>query len=196
MKKVKSNKMKYSRSKLIVEARKEERIKYLLFWGHRPQLDGSIGAGCLSQWWEGTHAFVDEEGQRYPTAEHWMMAGKARLFKDEEVLAQILEATSPAKAKKLGRKVKKFNEGVWRKNRYEIVKEGNLLKFGQHEDLKTFLLNTSNRVLVEASPVDTIWGIGLARDRRDAMNPEKWKGENLLGFALMEVRDVLSENIV
>ncbi len=187
--------MKYSRSKLIKEARKEERIKYLFFWGHRPQADGSIGAGCLSQWWEGTHAFVDDTGQNYPTAEHWMMAGKARLFKDEEVLAEILEATSPAKAKKLGRKVRKFNEGVWKKHRYEIVKQGNLLKFGQHEDLKIFLLGTSNRVLVEASPLDKIWGIGLSKDRHDARRPEKWKGENLLGFALMEVRDILMQQI-
>jgi len=174
-----------------LRAQSEERIKYLFFWGHRPQLDGSIGQGILSQWWEGTHAFVDEQGIEYPTAEHWVMAEKARLFKDAEILAEILKTTSPAKAKKLGRKVKKFNESVWKKHRYEIVKQGNLLKFGQHEDLKTFLLNTNQRVLVEASPVDRIWGIGLARNNSAASNPAKWKGDNLLGFALMEVRDLL-----
>jgi len=127
----------------------------------------------------------------YKTAEHWMMAKKAELFRDNEVLARIIKANSPAEAKKLGREVKNYNENLWLAARFEIVKEGNYHKFSQNPELKTFLLNTKNRVLVEASPVDAIWGIGMASDDKDVMNPKKWKGLNLLGFALMEVRDEL-----
>ena len=108
------------------------------------------------------------------------------------ILDKILKAKSPAEAKKLGRKVSNYDENIWVENRFEIVKAGNYLKFSQNEELKNYLLNTNNRILVEASPVDPIWGIGLAHDHADANYPEKWKGLNLLGFALMEVRDELS----
>lgn len=120
-----------------------------------------------------------------------MMAKKAELFKDDEILPRILQAKSPAEAKKLGREVKNYNETLWLAARYEIVKEGNYHKFSQNPELKTFLLNTNDRVIVEASPVDAIWGIGMAGDHKDVLNPTKWKGLNLLGFALMEVRDDL-----
>ena len=120
-----------------------------------------------------------------------MMAKKAELFKDDEVLEKIIQCNSPAEAKKLGREVKNYDDKLWLENRYEIVKQGNFYKFSQNLDLKNFLLNTKDRVLVEASPVDPIWGIGMAEDHKDVLNPEKWKGLNLLGFALMEVRDEL-----
>ena len=84
-----------------------------------------------------------------------------------------------------------FNQEIWNQNKFKIVKEGTLHKFSQNEDLKTFLLATGNRIIVEASPVDPIWGIGLPKDHKDAERPENWRGENLLGFALMEVRDDL-----
>lgn len=86
-----------------------------------------------------------------------------------------------------------FDEKVWNTHRYDIVMEGNLHKFQQHHDLKTFLLNTHDRILVEASPVDAIWGVGLAVDNEKISNPSQWKGLNLLGFALMEVRDQLND---
>ena len=120
-----------------------------------------------------------------------MMAKKAELFNDNEVLVKIIKANSPAEAKKLGREVKNYDDKLWLANRYEIVKQGNHHKFSQNKDLKTFLINTKDRVLVEASPVDPIWGIGMATDHKDILNPEKWRGLNLLGFALMEVRDEL-----
>lgn len=88
--------------------------------------------------------------------------------------------------------MKNFQPERWESVRYDIVKKGNLYKFGQKADLKAYLLNTQNRVLVEASPVDPIWGIGLAKDDPAAAHPEQWKGLNLLGFALMEVRDELN----
>jgi ribA/ribD-fused uncharacterized protein len=162
--------------------------KYLFFWGHRPLPGGEIGKPCLSQWWPASFT-VDE--LRYPTAEHFMMAEKARLFGDEETRARILTATSPGEAKRLGRDVRGFDESVWGRSRVEFVVRGNLAKFGQNSELSSFLLNTRDQVLVEASPVDRIWGIGLAAADGRAENPEQWQGLNLLGFALMEVRCLL-----
>lgn len=122
-----------------------------------------------------------------------MMAEKARLFEDEETLSKILNCNSPAEAKKLGRQVRNFDDKMWKAHRYEIVKRGNIYKFSQNEDLKTFLLKTENRVLVEASPYDRIWGIGLSKNSDKANYPEQWRGLNLLGFVLMEVRDEILE---
>lgn len=161
-------------------------VKYLLFWGHQKQRDGSISKSCLSQWWEADFVI---DGLKYRSSEHYMMAEKARLFSDELRLEKILNCRSAAEAKKLGRQVEGFNQSIWEDHRYDIVKRGNLYKFSQNIELKEFLLQTKNRILVEASPVDSIWGIGLASDDNNAMNPKKWRGLNLLGFALMEVRD-------
>ena len=127
----------------------------------------------------------------YKTAEHYMMAGKAKLFNDLEILEQILKSDTPNQAKSLGRKVKNFDPQLWDEHKYEIVKQGNLLKFSQNEKFKEFLLSTNDKILVEASPYDTIWGIGMLETDSKAENPKQWKGENLLGFALMEVRDEL-----
>jgi ribA/ribD-fused uncharacterized protein len=163
-------------------------VDFLFFWGHRPERDGRIGKSCLSQWWISpfTH-----EGKTYPSAEHWMMACKARLFGDLAMERQILQAPTPADAKKLGRKVARFDSALWDANKYNFVLEGNVLKFGQDPRLKSFLLATGDKVLVEASPVDAIWGIGLSADARGIEDPRTWRGENLLGFALMEARDRL-----
>src|SRR5436190_10523671 len=94
------------------------RIDILPFWGHRPQRDGSVGAGCFSQWWP---APFTVDGVEYATAEHWMMAGKARLFGDAEGLAAVLAAKSPGAAKAAGRNVRGFDEARWRDSRYELV---------------------------------------------------------------------------
>ena len=180
--------MKYHLDWLIEESEKENRIKYLFFWGHQPNKDGSVSKSCFSQWWL---AEFEKDNIKYKSAEHWMMAGKARLFEDNEMLEKIILSKSPAEAKKLGRQVKNYDETTWQAHRYEIVKEGNLLKFGQHPDLKEFLVNTQERVLVEASPYDNIWGIGMIASNPKSEHPSQWNGLNLLGFALMEVRDEL-----
>jgi ribA/ribD-fused uncharacterized protein len=159
--------------------------KYLPFWGHRPLASGEIGKPCLSQWWA---CEFTVDGVRYPSAEHFMMAEKARLFGDEEVRAQVLQGRDPGAAKRLGRKVRGFDEDRWNAARFDIVVRANEAKFGQNPALREFLLTTGTRVLVEASPVDRIWGIGLAAADPRAENPEQWEGLNLLGFALMEVR--------
>lgn len=162
--------------------------KYIFFWGHRAQKDGSIGKGCFSQWWPSS---FELDGVAYASAEHYMMAEKARLFGDEASRSAILRAATPAEAKKLGAQARGFVEDVWRQHRFEIVVRGNLARFTQNAELGEFLRNTGERVLVEASPVDRIWGIGLAEDDPRCLDPDQWQGLNLLGFALMEVRSKL-----
>ncbi|WP_418959406.1 NADAR family protein [Streptomyces tritici] len=166
------------------------KVKFLHFWGHRPRHDGQLSASCLSQWWPSP---FEVDGVRYATAEHWMMAGKARLFGDAEAERAALEATSPAAAKKAGRLVRGFDETVWERERFGLVVAGSVHKFGSDEGLRAFLLGTGQRVLVEASPLDRIWGIGLAADDPRAFDPARWRGLNLLGFALMEARERLRQ---
>lgn len=176
------------KEELVERAAAGQKIKYLHFWGHAPRRDGRIGASCLSQWWPSP---FEADGIRYATAEHWMMAAKARLFGDAEAEQRALGARTPAEAKKAGRTVRGFDEGVWKRERFGIVREGSVHKFGQDAELAAFLLATGDRVLVEASPVDRIWGIGLAADDERAEDPARWRGLNLLGFALMEAREEL-----
>ena len=165
------------------------RIRYLHFWGHRPRPDGRVSASCLSQWWP-SRFVVD--GVEYATAEHWMMAGKARLFGDAEAERAVLAAKHPAEAKKAGRLVRGFDEETWRRERFGLVTEGSVHKFAADTGLRDFLLGTGDRVLVEASPVDRIWGIGLTATDAGAADPGRWRGLNLLGFALMEARERLA----
>ena len=165
-----------------------QRFAYLYFWGHRPSRTGKIVKTCLSQWYQSAFTI---DGMLYPTAEHWMMAAKARLFEDEESLAQILDCLHPYDAKALGRQVKNFDDAVWKQNARRLVTEGNLAKFSQNEELKAFLLETDSKVLVEASPHDRLWGIGLKSNDDRVKDPATWQGQNLLGFALMDVREEL-----
>lgn len=178
-----------SRDTLVRAVRAGARVKYLHFWGHRPRPDGRLGASCLSQWWPSPFVV---DGARYATAEHWMMAGKARLFADTEAEQRVLAAGSPAQAKNIGRLVRGFDDATWERERFGIVVEGSVHKFGSDEGLRGFLLGTGQRVLVEASPMDRVWGIGLAATDEAALNPERWRGPNLLGFALMEARERLA----
>ncbi|MER6998003.1 NADAR family protein [Streptomyces sp. NPDC000410] len=173
---------------LIEQVRGGKRIKYLHFWGHAPRRDGTIGASCLSQWWPSPFTV---DGIEYATAEHWMMAAKARLFRDPEAERKAVEAANPALAKKAGRLVRGFSDEIWERERFGIVVEGSVHKFAHHADLRDFLLSTGDRVLVEASPLDRVWGIGLAADDERAHDPSRWRGLNLLGFALMEARERL-----
>ncbi|HVK20308.1 MAG TPA: NADAR family protein [Actinokineospora sp.] len=158
---------------------------YVLFWGHRPLPDGRIGKPCLSQWWPAEFVV---DGTRYPTAEHFMMAGKARLFGDDAIAEKILATDSPREVKDLGRAVSGFDADRWTEHRYPIVVAGTYAKFSQNPALAGYLIGTGDKVIVEASPVDPVWGIGLAADHPDARTPAKWQGLNLLGQALMEVR--------
>ena len=119
----------------------------------------------------------------------WGHEPQARLFGDERALAAILAADHPSVAKNEGRLVTPFDSAVWDTHRYDVVVRGNLAKFGAHDDLRAYLLGTAPKVLVEASPVDPVWGIGLSAADPAAGRPSEWRGANLLGFALMDVRD-------
>lgn len=164
------------------------KFKFLFFWGHTPPSDGSVNQSCFSQWW--MSPFV-VEGTEYSCAEQYMMAEKARMFGDEEMMAAILQAKHPKEMKAYGRAVKNFDKDVWENGRYEIVKRGNLAKFSQNPELAAYLKESNKRILVEASPRDRIWGIGMGQSNPDADNPMKWRGQNLLGFVLTDVRDEL-----
>jgi len=162
--------------------------KYLYFWGHTPKTIDLVDKSCFSQWFP---SIFQVDGIEYKTAEHFMMAQKAKLFGDEKIFQKIIQVNHPNEAKSLGRKVENYQESIWLEHRFNLVVQGNLAKFDQNDQLKQFLLNTNDRILVEASPVDKIWGIGLSVDDEKAEKPLQWKGLNLLGFALMEVRKQL-----
>ncbi|MBL8940005.1 MAG: NADAR family protein [Archangium sp.] len=160
------------------------------FYGHTARADGRVSDACFSQW--SPCRFV-VDGIEYVTAEQFMMAGKARLFGDREALAKILAERSPAKAKALGRQVRRFDAAAWEQHRFDLVAFGSHAKFSQDEALKAHLLATGQSILVEAAPRDRIWGIGLGRENPLVNEPKRWRGRNLLGFALVHARDVLRE---
>ena len=160
-------------------------VDYLFFWGHTAKREGVVDASCLSQWFPCSFAI---DGQAYASAEHYMMAEKARLFRDDEALARVLASRTPAEAKAIGRGVRGFVSATWEAARVAAVVRGNVAKFGQREDFGAFLRGTGAKVLVEAAPRDRVWGIGMGASNPDARVPARWRGLNLLGFALMAAR--------
>ncbi|MEP6832522.1 MAG: NADAR family protein [Gemmatimonas sp.] len=173
---------------LCSAVRSAARLKYLFFWSHVSAHATGVGKECLSQWYPADFVV---DGFQFPTAEHYMMFCKATLFGDNDAAERILQTQNPGAAKAIGRSVRGFEESIWEQRRVPIAVDGNCAKFSQSDPLRNFLLNTQQRVLVEASPVDRIWGIGLAADDPEVANPPKWQGLNLLGFALMDVRERL-----
>jgi ribA/ribD-fused uncharacterized protein len=172
---------------LLAALAEGRRFEYRFFWGHRPSKEGRLSDSVFSQWWKSD---FEIDGQRYSSAEQWMMAGKARLFGDDESLARKLAAHDPSTCKALGRKVRGFDEERWRSARLDLVTRGNVAKFTP-APMRRYLLATEEQILVEASPTDRIWGIGLARTAPEAEDPRTWRGENLLGFALVRARELL-----
>jgi len=151
--------------------------KYVFFWN-----------GIYSQWHPSKFTLNEVE---YNTCEQYMMHQKALLFNDFETAEKILKASSPDEQKKLGRQVQNFNKTIWEVNCLKIVYTGNLAKFTQNEELKKELMETGDRILVEASPYDQIWGIGMGEKEEGIEDPMNWKGQNLLGWAIMMVRQHL-----
>lgn len=161
--------------KLIYNMRTTD--KHVFFWN-----------GIYSQWYPSR--FVIDEIP-FVNCEQYMMYQKAMLFGDQEIADKILLTDKPDEHKRLGRMVKGFNKQEWDMNCFSIVYEGNYAKFTQNEDLKEQLLATGNRVLVEASPYDIIWGIGKGENEQGIDDPVNWNGLNLLGFAITTVRNQL-----
>ena len=156
-----------------------ERItdKYVFFWGSE-----------FSNWFECDFTY---KLHKFRNSEQAFMWEKAIYFGDTETAEKILVTPSPNQNKKLGRKVKNFNSNVWLREGYEIMIAVNMTKFSQNSRLKAILLSTENKILVEASPYDQIWGIGLYWEDDRVLDERNWKGMNLLGKALMEVREKL-----
>ncbi|MGM9802730.1 MAG: NADAR family protein [Muribaculaceae bacterium] len=181
--------MKYSIETLKEIARHNIDVKVKYFWGHTPNPQ-KITAACLSQWYD---CRFEVDGVIFHTTEQYMMAEKARLFGDEATFSEIMSASTPSEYKQLGRKVSGFVAELWDAKKYDIVVKGNKAKFSQNHAMKEFLLSTGDAILAEASPFDKIWGIGLDKEHAETGGMELWQGENLLGCALMEVRDWLKE---
>ena len=153
--------------------------RYVLFW-----------SGVFSQWHK--VKFIDCEGREFSSAEQFMFFHKAKLFNDQEILEKVMKTSDPKKQKQLGRKVKGFNEAIWDEYKELIVFLGNYYKFSQNDDLKQEMIQYE-QYFVEASPVDSIWGIGLHFDDLKANDPDEWRGQNLLGKALNKVKNVIKE---
>lgn len=164
------------------------RPTFRFFWSHRQPHPSTIGDFCFSQWFP---CHFELDGTPYCSTEQWMMASKARLFGDRDTEAQILAANDPRQIKALGRRVQGFVESTWDEHRFGLVMQGNLAKFSQNRKLHEHIISTGDDVLVEASPLDCIWGIGFAHDAPEALDLTQWRGLNLLGFALMQVRDLI-----
>ena len=154
-----------------------ETDRFVLFWD-----------GWPSQW-HPARFVVDGVG--YNCCEQYMMAEKARVFGDDAALAEVLSATLPREQKAIGRRVKHFDAGVWKDVCRGVVYAGNLARFSQDPEMRRTLLATGDKTIVEASPTDRIWGIGLARDNPLARDPARWRGTNWLGVALVQVRESL-----
>lgn len=179
-----------NRDDLLAAMARGERFTFRPFYGHTPRPDGRLSDACFSQWYAQP---FEVRGVRYATAEHFMMAEKARLFGDDAALAAILSAKTPAQAKALGRTVRGYTDARWEARRLDAVTEGNVAKFSSTPALRAYLLDTGDEVLVEAAPRDRVWGVGLGRDNPLVRVPSKWRGRNLLGFALVRARSLLRD---
>jgi ribA/ribD-fused uncharacterized protein len=158
--------------------------KYTFFYGHHPFMNP---AWVFSNWAE--TPFIDREGNLFRTNEHFMMYRKALLFGDLETAEKILTAETPREAKLLGRKVTPFDKNVWNSEAKSVVYEGAKLKFLAHPEACKELLATKGTLLVEASPYDVVWGVGLAEYNTAINDPANWRGSNWLGEVLTELRD-------
>lgn len=160
---------------------------FVFFW--KP-LDkgGKAGAHVLTSW----HLAPFKVNRvTYSCLEQYIMAQKALLFEDDAVYRKSLKKMHPKEYRDLEGELEHFDEGLWEKMKVDLVLQGNLAKFSQNKVLREYLQHTKDKIIVKSSPYDKIWGIGLAKDHENALKPELWQGENLLGFVLMEVRDLL-----
>lgn len=150
--------------------------------------------GCFSNWY---HAEFDYAGQHYVNSEQFMMYHKVLMFHKYELADQIIQTSDPGKCKKIaGQKFPEFDSDLWEKTCQTIVKRGVKAKFAQNKNILTILLSTGNALLAECSPYDKKWGIGIDINDPDRYDVGKWKGRNLLGRILMEVRDELRQEML
>lgn len=144
--------------------------------------------GYLSNWYMSPFT---ADGIRFSSMEQFMMYRKAVAFGERDRAAQILDTEDVGRIKELGRLVSGYDDNYWNGIRQIVVYEGLYAKFSQNEELKRLLQATGRAVLAECAVKDRIWGIGLSMDDPDRLDRRKWKGQNLLGYALMMVREKL-----
>lgn len=154
----------------------------IYFYGHK---NGQYA--CMSNFYPCN--FVDDDNQ-FNCSEQYFMYQKCLMFDPEntELLNAILHSQNPTKIKQFGRQVRNYNDKIWSEQRYEIMKQANMLKFTQNNDICEILLSTGNEMLYEAAKNDRIWGIGYYANAVANVPIHKY-GQNLLGKVLMEVRD-------
>lgn len=157
--------------------------KYVFFWGK-----------CVYSNWHPSKFVVD--GFTYNCSEQYLMAGKARLFNDMDAMEEILKSDDPGYQKSVGRGVRGFDKAVWGAHALGIMYEACRAKFEQNPDMLKELIATGTRTLVEASPEDTVWGIGLHWKSKLCDDPKNWKGTNWLGETLTKVRDDILADVV
>ena len=153
---------------------------HMYFWG-----------GIFSQWYK--TSFTNVGGVIFNCAEQYMMWEKANMMKNSAFADKILSIKNPRKQKELGRAIPDFDAKKWDEIKFEIVVKGNILKFEQNPELKEILLSSENKILVEASPLDKVWGIGLHWEDDRVLDESKWQGENLLGEVIMEARKIIQK---
>ena len=151
---------------------------------HNPEEEN----GYLSNWYL---AQFKADGQSFSSLEQYMMYEKAITFKDNFIAEKIMKSEDAAEMKALGRSVQNYSEIFWNGIRQIIVFNGLLAKFEQNPELKTALVQTSDAILAECAVKDRTWGIGISMNDENRFNIEKWKGMNLLGYTLMEVRKTI-----
>jgi len=155
--------------------------EFVLFW-----------SGVFSQWYASDFTI---KGIKFTSAEQYMMYKKAMLFSDKDVADAIMRTNNPKEQKALGRKVRNFNSEIWEGICREYVYDANMAKFTQNPDMLKQLMDTEDREMVEASPLDKIWGIGLHFDDEAALDRDQWQGTNWLGEAIMRVKQELREDV-
>lgn len=151
---------------------------------HNPEEEN----GYLSNWFYSKFS-IDDIG--YTSMEQYMMYKKAICFNDVAIAEQILSTNDVAQIKELGRLVSGYNDSIWSGIRQIVVYDGLIAKFAQNENLRNLLKSTEKAILAECAVKDCIWGIGLSMKDPRRMQPEQWKGHNLLGYTLMMVRERL-----
>jgi ribA/ribD-fused uncharacterized protein len=168
---------------LLLEATMDLTNKRIYFW-----------RGIFSQWAK-CDIYDDILGITFNCAEQSMMWHKANTFKDEEAKEKILKVKDPREHRAIGRSIKNYDDKVWGEVRYDIVAATNYAKFSQKTEWKELLIYTDGYELVEASPYDRIWGVGLGEDNPEILDKKNWQGENLLGKAIMQARDEIIKNL-